>query len=218
MLPSDTQTALFQNINSNNNWQVAPSISTLTFDVHCMENVSHICNIFLKLISCYHSPTSSRGNGMRSRHFLEYLQLKSSIQSKLNFAVIVPDLASASWELINICSSKKHKKPLKTKWELSFIIIIRCQLVESNTKYFTELTWRKKKVISRFISEILPYCVQNMLVSSDHPTSFCAAATQLWKDTRSLSVFQGCHYSPSLHLPKRHINNFNREKNNADYL
>lgn len=71
---------------------------------------------------------------------------------------------------------------------------------------------KKKKVISRFISEILPYCVQNMLVSSDHPTSFCAAATQLWKDTRSLSVFQGCHYSPSLHLPKRHINNFNREK------
>lgn len=115
MLLSDTQTALFQNINSNNNWQVAPSISTLTLDVHCMENVSHICNIFLKLISRSHSPTSSRGNGMRSRHFLEYLQLKSSIQSKLNFAVIVPDLASASWELINICSSKKTKKNLKNK-------------------------------------------------------------------------------------------------------
>lgn len=83
-------------------------------------------------------------------------------------------------------------------------------------------THLKKKVKSRFISEILPYCVQNTLVSSDHPTSFCVAATQLWKDnSRSLFVFQGCHYSPSLHLPKRHISNFNREKTivfNAEYL
>ena len=78
----------------------------LIFHTWAEKGITHLKHIFHNN-TLVPFPTLAQEFGIRSNQFLEYLQLKSSIQSKLNIRSSCINLAPAISELINISSPKQ---------------------------------------------------------------------------------------------------------------